>query len=114
MEKEEILLKSRQENEGKPDELEIAALGMASRIGMFVGGVLCIVLVLVSRWILKRDDIALAGWMVYAAMQACSNLALYKFLKRKEKLVSSIIWTVFAVAFIIGFTIAAYHYMTGV
>lgn len=113
MNKEEILMKSRQENVGKPDELEVAAFGKASRVGMFVGGVICIILVLVSRWILGRGDIALAGWMIYMAMQGSSNLVLYKNLKTKEKLISGIICTVFAVLFLVAFVIAIYKYKVG-
>ena len=110
MDKDEILLKSRQENEGKPDELEIAAFGSASRVGMYIGGLICIVLVLVSRWILGRGDIALAGWMIYMAMQGGSNLVLYKHLKRSEKLVSGIVCSAFALTFMIAFAIAVYRY----
>ena len=51
MNKDEILEKSRLEGKGKPDELEVAAFGKASRVGMLVGGIICIILVLVSRWI---------------------------------------------------------------
>ena len=113
MNKEDILAKSRQENKGKPDELEVAAFGKASRIGMYVGGVICIVLVLVSRWLLGRADIALAGWMIYMAMQGSSNLVLYKHLKKQEKLISGIICTVFAVGFMVAFAIAIYKYKAG-
>ena len=113
MDREEILLKSRQENKGKPDELEIAAFGKASRVGMYIGGVICIILVLISRWILERGDIALAGWMIYMAMQGGSNLVLYKHLKRQEKLVSGIVCSVFALIFMISFAIAVYRYRTG-
>ena len=103
MDREEILLKSRQENKGKPDEL----------VGMYIGGVICIILVLISRWILERGDIALAGWMIYMAMQGGSNLVLYKHLKRQEKLVSGIVCSVFALIFMISFAIAVYRYRTG-
>ena len=113
MNKEDILEKSRQENKGKPDELEVAAFGKASRVGMLVGGMICIVLVLVSRWLLDRADIALAGWMIYMAMQGSSNLVLYKYLKKQEKLISGIICTGFAVWFMVAFVIAIYKYKVG-
>ena len=113
MNKEEILMMSRQENAGKPDELEVAAFGKASRIGMYVGAVLCIILVIVSRWILDRGDIALAGWMIYLAMQGASNLVLYKHLKTQEKLISAIICMVFAIIFAVSFGIAVYKYKVG-
>lgn len=113
MNKEDILAKSRQKNKGKPDELEVAAFGKASRIGMYVGGVICLVLVLVSRWLLDRADIALAGWMIYMAMQGASNIVLYKHLKRQEKLISAIICTGLAVVFAVSFAIAIYLYKVG-
>ena len=37
MNKEDILAKSRLENQGKPDELELVAMGKASRTGMLIG-----------------------------------------------------------------------------
>ncbi|MBR5389842.1 MAG: hypothetical protein IK141_00885 [Clostridia bacterium] len=113
MNKEDILAKSRQENKGKPDELEVAAFGKASRIGMFVGGAICMILVLVSRWLLGRGDFALAGWMIYMAMQGSSNLVLYKHLKKQGKLIFGILYTVFAVVFMVAFAIAIYKYKVG-
>lgn len=113
MNKEDILAKSRQEGKGKPDELEIAAFGKASRVGMLVGAIICIILVLISRWVLGRGDIALAGWMIYMAMQGASNFVLYKHLRKKETLASAIICSAFAVAFMAAFVIAIYKYKAG-
>ena len=113
MNKEEILMKSRKENEGKPDELEIAAFGKAARVGMLTGGSICIVLILVSRWILNRPEIALAGWTIFCSMQAGSNIVMYKHLKTSEKLVSAIINTVFAVGFAAALVIAIVKYKMG-
>ena len=113
MNREEILAKSRQENEGKPDELEVMAFGKATRTGMYVGGVICIILVIVSRWVIDRPELALASWMIYMAMQGASNIVLYKHLKSREKLVSAIICTGLAVAFAVAFVIALYMYKVG-
>ena len=113
MNREEILAKSRWENKGRPDELEVVAFGKASRVGMYVGGAICIILVIVSRFLLERGDIGLAGWMIYFAMQGSSNFVLYKHLRSKEKLVSAIIGTGFAVVFFVAFAIAVYNYMVG-
>ena len=113
MNKEDVLAKSRQENEGKPDELEVAAFVKASRVGMYLGGAICMILVLISRWLLDRADIALAGWIIYMVMQGSSNLVLYKHLKSQEKLISGIICTVFAVAFMVVFAIAVYKHKAG-
>ena len=113
MNREEILEKSRLESKGRPDEFEVATFGKASRVGMFVGGTICIILVLVSRWILGRGDIALAGWMIFFAMQGSSNFVLYKHLRTQEKLISAIIGTGFAVVFLVAFAIAVYKYVVG-
>ena len=99
MDKDEILKKSQQENKGKLDECEAAAFGKASRVGMLVGALLCVVLVLVSEFVLNSPALALAGWMVYFAMQGSSNMVLFKQLKTRSKLIYGIIELVFAVAF---------------
>lgn len=114
MNKEDILERSRQENKGKPDELEVAAFGKATRAGMYVGGVICIILVIVSRWVIDRPELALASWMIYMAMQGASNIVLYKHLKRQEKLISAIICTGLAVVFAVSFAIAIYLYKVGI
>ncbi len=110
MNREEILAKSRQENKGKPDELEVMAFGKATRTGMYVGGAICIILVIVSRWVIDRPELALASWMIYMAMQGASNIVLYKHLRSQEKLISAIICTVLAVVFAVSFAIAIYLY----
>ena len=99
MNKEEILKKSQQENKGKLDEREMQAFGKASRIGMLVGGLLCVALVLISEFILNMPELALVGWMVYFAMQGSSNIVLFKHLKTRSKLIYGIAELVFAVAF---------------
>lgn len=99
MNKEEILMRSQQENKGKLDEREIAAFGKASRVGMLVGALLCVTLILVGEFVLNIPELALVGWMVYFAMQGSSNIVLYKHLKTRTKLIYGIIEIVFAVAF---------------
>ncbi len=99
MKKEDILKISQQENKGKLDERELIALGKASRIGMLVGAFLCVALILVSRFIFDMPELALVGWMLYFAMQGSSNLALYKNLKDRTKLIYGIVETAFAIAF---------------
>lgn len=99
MNKEDILKKSQQENKGKLDERELAIFGKASRIGMLVGALLCVALILVSEFALNMPELALAGWMVYFAMQGSSNIVLYCYLKKRSKLVYGILGIVFAIAF---------------
>lgn len=99
MNKDEVLEKSRQENKGKHDECEIAAYGTASRVGMLVGALACIVLILASEFIFHIPEIGLVGWLVYFSMQGSSNIVLFKKLGGRKELIWGIVELVFAVVF---------------
>ena len=99
MEKEAILQMSREENEGKRDEREMAAVSAASAMGMLAGGLVCILLVFVGRYVVNIPEISFAGWMVYFAMYGGNNLALYKSLGNRRNLVWGIVSIVLSVAF---------------
>lgn len=105
MNKEDILKMSQRENKGKLDERELAAFGKASRVGMLVGAFLCVILILVSEFVLNKPELSLVGWMVYFAMQGSSNIVLFKYLKTRSKLVYGIIEIGFAVAFVIALVV---------
>lgn len=107
MNKDEILKISQQENKGKLDERELAVFGKASRVGMLVGGLLCVALILVSEFVLNMPELALVGWMVYFAMQGSSNIILFKYLKTPSKLIYGIIEIAFAVAFAVAIVFKA-------
>ena len=107
MNKDEILKMSQQENKGKLDERELAVYGKASRVGMLVGGLLCVALIIVSRFILNIPELALVGWMVYFAMQGSSNIVLYKYLKTSSKLIYGIVEIVFSIAFAVAIVFKA-------
>ena len=107
MNKDEILKISQQENKGKLDERELAVFGKASRVGMLVGGLLCVALILVSEFVLNMPELALVGWMVYFAMQGSSNIVLFKYLKTPSKLIYGIIEIAFAVAFAVAIVFKA-------
>ena len=74
MDKESILKMSREENEGRRDEREMAVSAAASKVGMLVGGLVCIVLVFLGRLILSAPEISLAGWMVYFSIRVSFRL----------------------------------------
>ena len=99
MNRDEILKMSREENEGRHDEREMIAYGTASRVGMLVGAIICVVLVLASEFLLHVPEIGLVGWLVYFAMQGSGNVVLYKDLRIRRNLIWGIIEIVFAVAF---------------
>lgn len=101
MNKEEILKMSREENEGRHDEREMIAFGTASRVGMLVGALVCVLLVLASEFLFHIPEIGWVGWLVYFAMQGSSNIVLYKDLKIRRNLVWGIIELAFAIAFVV-------------
>jgi hypothetical protein len=105
MNKEEILKMSRKENDGKPDERELNALGKASRVAMAVGLFFCVALVLICRYVLDCPEMALAGWMIYFVMRASNDIVLFVNLKEKSKLIYGIISLLFAVAFAVAFVL---------
>lgn len=99
MNKDEVLKMSREENEGRHDEREIIAFGTASRVGMLVGALVCVLLVFASELLFHIPEIGQVGWLVYFAMQGSSNIVLYKDLKKRRNLIWGIIEIAFAVAF---------------
>ena len=107
MNKEEILKMSREENEGRHDERETLAHGAASRVGMLVGAIICLVLVLASAFLFHIPEIGLVGWLVYFAMQGSGNVVLYKDLRIRRNLIWGIIEIVFAVAFAVALVIGS-------
>ncbi|MBQ9728039.1 MAG: hypothetical protein IJV85_00405 [Clostridia bacterium] len=105
MEREEILEKSREENAGKFDERETAAFGLASRIGMLVGALLCVALILASEFLFHVPEIGLVGWLVYFTMQGSSNITLFVKLKNWKKFTYGIFELLIAVAFAVALII---------
>lgn len=101
MNKEDILKMSQQENSGKPDERELAAIGKASRTGMAAGAILCAILIVVGNFI-DKPEFAAVGWMVYLTMNGFSNIALFKQLRNRKKLIYGIIDLALAAAFAVA------------
>ena len=99
MRKEDILELSRKENQGKHDEREMAAYGTASKVGMLVGGIICVVLVLLSEFLFKLHEIGMVAWLVYFSMHGSHYITLYTQLKERNQLVYGIITLTTAVIF---------------
>jgi len=99
MDREEILKRSRKENEGQHDEREMAAHGHASRVGMLVGAFVCVALVLASEFIFHIPEIGWVGWLVYFTMQGTGNIVLFKDLGNRKSLIWGVVELVFAVLF---------------
>ena len=96
MNKEDILEKSRQE-------------GKTARMGMLVGGVICLVLSELSWMIWDRPDIFCVSWMIYLAMIGSNNLVLYKHLKQESKLLLGILCLTGAVFLMVCFIVLVSH-----
>ncbi len=102
MKKEAILKMSREENEGRFDEREMMVYGIASRVGMFVGAAMCVLLVLASEFLFHTPEIGLVGWFVYFAMIGSSQIVLFKNLKKRWNLICAIVEITFAVLFAVA------------
>ena len=99
MNKDEVLKMSREENEGRHDEREIVAFGTASRVGMLIGALVCVLLVFARELLFHIPEIGLVGWLVYFSIQGSSNIVLFRDLKKRRNLIWGIIEIAFAVAF---------------
>ena len=98
MDKEQILQMSRKENEGKQDEreqhLEDRSFAYARMVGMLV----CVALVLVSEFVIINPDVSHAAWLVFFAMEATSDLYLY----RQNHKTSKLVWAILSALCVIG------------
>ena len=99
MKKEEILELSRRENEGGHDEMELAAFGTAAKAGMMCGGIVCMLLVLLSEFLFHVEEIAIVGWLVYFAMHCSNSTVMYVKLKTKAMLARAIATFIATIAF---------------
>ena len=105
MNKDEILKMSREENKGRQDEREMMVYGIASKVGMSVGAIVCVLLVLASEFLFNVPEVGLAGWFVYFAMGGSSNVVLYKNLKKRQYLIWGLVEIIFAVLFAVSLVI---------
>ena len=104
MNREDILQKSREENEGFQDERERAAFADAGKAGMQAGGIVCFALVIIGRAVLHIPEISMGALTVYFAMFGCSSLTLYRVLESKRHL----LWGIAGLAISILFACAIF------
>lgn len=102
MNREEILAKSRMENEGNADEREVAAMGIASSVGLIVGAVACLILAIASRYWFHKPEIAFTALLVFFAMRGSNDIALCAMLKEQKRLIRGIVEFGAAVAFAVA------------
>ena len=97
MNKEEILAKSRKENE-KVDEMEQFAQAKAGKMAMGIGGVLCMVLVLLD--LIRTGETNECLYAVYLGMYSVFHFVNYKGICKKSDLVYGILFGALAVLFL--------------
>lgn len=99
MNKDEILEKSRAENRGRADEMEQAALGRAGSIAAAVGGLVCMLILLLNVISGNGDPrVSFAAWSVYGLMQGTLFLVKYLKLRRAHELAFSILFLIVGVS----------------
>lgn len=98
MNREEILAKSRSENE-KEDEMEKMVKLKAASISRSVGFVLCSVIALLDAIFGDFRFIAPVCWLVYWGMQSTEEWILWAQLKKKRSIFLVLLSTVFTLLF---------------
>ena len=98
MDREEILKRSRKDNEGR-DEMERKVFTGSGQKACAVGGILCAFLVVLECFV--RDSVNLGLCAVYMSM--CGTMLLFKGieLKKKYELIGGVVQLVIAVALLI-------------
>lgn len=104
MNKDEILKKSRSENLGQPDERETMLFANASKVGMTVGGVLSMVMVMLSK-VFDTPVLGLSAWSIYFAMFGSRCAYQYRKTKESSWLIKSVIGSGAALVFFISLII---------
>ncbi|MBR1523259.1 MAG: hypothetical protein IJ641_02265 [Lachnospiraceae bacterium] len=80
MDKEEILEKSRIENQNQ-DEMERDVFAKAGQKACAVGGVVCAVIIIIEAFF--SDQVSYGTWAVYLSMTG--TMLLYKYMKLKKR-----------------------------
>lgn len=103
MKKEEILAKSRKENENSPDEREQQLKMRNASISKAVGGVICFIIVFIENHFFSNPPIAaFSAFSIYFSMNAVENLLDWKVLKSKTNLIFGILSSVMFILFLVG------------
>ncbi len=86
MDKEEILKKSREENEDQDGEYEESVLAQAYKISICVGSVLCVLLIIATRYWSDIAEVAFGGLLLLFTVTGSSDLTMFVKLKEKKYL----------------------------
>ena len=91
MDKETILKLSRNENENKYDEGQVAAIEFSYKVSRIVGGFLCAILACLGAFIFEARELSMGVCSVYFSMASSSNLVRFLKMRRNTDLVWAII-----------------------
>ena len=102
MDREEILEKSRQENQRR-DEMERDALAKAGQRACAVGGIVCAVVIVLEA--IFADAFNMSVWAVYLSMTGTMLLMKYIRLRKRHELVFGAAQLVLAAVFLVMYII---------
>ena len=101
MKKEEILEKSRRENDG-PDEMELCVLGVAGKLAAQIGMTVCCIVSVLQVMLAK--SMSFESWMIYFSIIGTLFTVKYVKLRKKHELLLAILcfalFVFFAVMFV--------------
>lgn len=98
MDKEEILKRSRKENQNK-DEMELAVFSKAGLRACGVGGIVCMAIILLESIFVDRINVSI--WAVYLSMAGTMQLVKYQGFKKKYQLISAVLLLALALVFFV-------------
>ena len=102
MDKEEILEKSRKENQNK-DLVEAAAMAKTNQIAISVGILACGVLEVLHA--IFRETVDYGIWSVYFTMLSTTMLVKYAKLRHRHELLLGLLYTAFTVMFFVFYVL---------
>lgn len=97
MNRDEILEKSREENQNH-DEMERHALAKAGQKACAVGGLVCAAIIIIES--VFSEHVNFSTWTVYLSMTGTMLLTKYFLLKKKHELIFGIFQIILAVVFL--------------
>lgn len=97
MDKDDILAKSRAENQGR-DEYERQVLEKAGKLAAQVGMVVCCIIAMAS--VLVTERVNSACWVIYFSIYATLFWTKYRHLKNRHELMLAVISTVVGLLFL--------------
>ena len=104
MNRDEILARSRKENEGGDEMIKQLKLRAAS-VSRAFGFMLCVLGALVDSIFLESGLVGLICWVVYWGMRAVEEWLLFAGNKKKNGWTMAVVYTFFFAAFIVAFVI---------